>query len=317
MNYYSTSFDYIYTLHAHDINFQDLKPNQMAGHFWKSNEITRKAGLNSNLKNLYYKGIDVLNFYPRAYELSEKSDLEDFIEDFKTTKAISILKSFMNKTRKQPINEEMLLTAKHICERKIPLFTGEINNIQQRLKEAQKVYLNKNDNHEDYSIKLINDKEWEIIGEEEMKIYYSHMSKLERQKKIGFKVDKVKRSSSEIAKHTITNEQKTSDDSKIVTTTFQEVKRDAEEKEVIKEADLSKYIPEVKSLLEKIEASMGQYGLDGENNIWISKPGGLSRGRGILCVNNLNEVLGMLKICNQTILQKYIENPLIILGRKV
>lgn len=287
----------------------------MAGHFWKANEITRKAGLNNNLKNLYYKGIDILNFYPRAYELSEKTDLEDFIEDFKTTKAISILKSFINKTRKTPLNEEMLLTAKQICERKLPLFTAEINNIKQRLKEAQKTNIVNNDsNNEDCSIKLITDREWEVIGEEDMNVYYSHISKLERQKKIGFNTNNSKRSSSKIEKNNITAllHQGINEDSNLTTND-----KKKENKESAIDSDLSKYIPEIESLLKKIKASMGQFALDGENNIWISKPGGLSRGRGILCVNNLNEVLGMIKLCNQTILQKYIENPLLVLGRKV
>ena len=87
-----TSFDYIYPLKAADIKFVDLRPNQMAGHFWKANEITRKAGLTKNIRNLYFKGVNVDNFFPRAYELSEKNDLEDFIEDFKTSKALGILK---------------------------------------------------------------------------------------------------------------------------------------------------------------------------------------------------------------------------------
>ena len=81
------SFDYIYT----------LKPNQMSGHFWKASEITRKAGLLHNIKNLYYKGVNLDNFFPRSYELCERNDLEDFIEDFKTNKAISILKETLIK----------------------------------------------------------------------------------------------------------------------------------------------------------------------------------------------------------------------------
>ena len=32
------------------------------------------------------------DFYPRAYDLGEKIDVEDFIEDFKTSKAISLLR---------------------------------------------------------------------------------------------------------------------------------------------------------------------------------------------------------------------------------
>jgi tubulin monoglycylase TTLL3/8 len=48
------------------------------------------------------------------------------------------------------------------------------------------------------------------------------------------------------------------------------------------------------------------------------KPSGLSRGRGIKCINNLSEVLiGVKSGSNQYIIQKYIENPLTIMNKKV
>jgi len=61
-----------------------------------------------------------------------------------------------------------------------------------------------------------------------------------------------------------------------------------------------------------------QYGLNGEKNIWIVKPAGLSRGRGISCFRNLVEIQDYVKGKeSQWIVQKYLENPLIIHKRKV
>ena len=75
-------------------------------------------------------------------------------------------------------------------------------------------------------------------------------------------------------------------------------------------------MPEISEILEKLSKSLPQYDFSGTNNIWIVKPSGLSRGRGISCIDQLNDILTNIKLHNQTIIQKYIENPLIIKGRK-
>ena len=76
---------------------------------------------------------------------------------------------------------------------------------------------------------------------------------------------------------------------------------------------------------------MVQSKINDEQNLWIAKPGGLSRGRNIKLFNNFQEILNY---CNAVpdsagstfgkdvfgpktwIVQKYIENPLLILNRK-
>lgn len=61
-----------------------------------------------------------------------------------------------------------------------------------------------------------------------------------------------------------------------------------------------------------------QFDINGKGNVWIVKPAGLSRGRGIKLFNNLNEINEYLRSKeSQCIVQKYIENPLVVHGRKV
>ena len=112
-----TSFDFIYSLKSAKIHFEELKPNQMTNHFWKANNITRKAGLVENLRNLYFKGVVVDNFFPRAFKISERNDLEDFLEDFKTQKALGILKKCVESGGKN-CNKEMVETALNIIKKK-------------------------------------------------------------------------------------------------------------------------------------------------------------------------------------------------------
>jgi len=45
-------------------------------------------------------------------------------------------------------------------------------------------------------------------------------------------------------------------------------------------------LDKVTDLLGEYEKKFPQYNLTGHNNIWILKPAGLSRGRGITCYNN-------------------------------
>jgi tubulin monoglycylase TTLL3/8 len=79
-----------------------------------------------------------------------------------------------------------------------------------------------------------------------------------------------------------------------------------------------KLIEKSKTILETIKLKSAQYYLNGNKNIWIMKPSGLSRGRGIKCINSLGDVLGQVKGgCNQFVIQKYIENPLVIKKKKV
>ena len=66
-----------------------------------------------------------------------------------------------------------------------------------------------------------------------------------------------------------------------------------------------------------LRSKFPQMGIDGERNIWIVKPAGSSRGRGITLFKNLVEIIDLTKqIETQYIVQKYIESSLIMKARK-
>lgn len=83
---------------------------------------------------------------------------------------------------------------------------------------------------------------------------------------------------------------------------------------------------EIDRLLADLAGRSRQYRTDGCANIWILKPGGKSRGRGIRCVNKLADVHQLLasgrrkklsrKSNSAWIAMKYVENPLVINRRK-
>jgi len=69
--------------------------------------------------------------------------------------------------------------------------------------------------------------------------------------------------------------------------------------------------------LEGLKQKYPQFNLNGDKNIWIIKPAGSSRGRGIVLYKNLVEILDLCKQKeSQFIAQKYIENSVIVKSRK-
>ena len=240
--------------------------------------------------------MDIDNFYPRCYDLSERNDFEDFLENFKTTKVISLLKEFSENSQ----NENFFDSQKQKQKIKICM---EI--LKRKITEWNNPLLNRNS---------ISDKEWTIVSEEDSNLYLKEQRNLERTNKIS---SQIKRRNTETISNLIdnednlnVNENKNKEFNKGISNANNDNDNINSNSNEIK--DLCKF------LLRKIKEIQLQYEIDGKKNIWIMKPSGLSRGRGIKCFANLNEILQFIKKnSNQYMMQKYIENPLLILGRKV
>lgn len=91
----------------------------------------------------------------------------------------------------------------------------------------------------------------------------------------------------------------------------------ARRRELLPPAELQK----LSDILEQLRQRSPQWDLDGVHNIWIVKPAGKSRGRGIGCFNSLPDIrrhcqLERISPEDRYIVQKYIECPLVIKNRK-
>ena len=92
----SLRFDFKWTLKIKDIEYNKLKDNQIVNHYEKNSCLTSKVGICKNLKNLISSDLtEIDEFYPRCYDLEDYNEFEDFIEEFKFTKAEAIIKEFM------------------------------------------------------------------------------------------------------------------------------------------------------------------------------------------------------------------------------
>ncbi|KAM9277196.1 LOW QUALITY PROTEIN: tubulin tyrosine ligase 3-like [Morus bassanus] len=77
------------------------------------------------------------------------------------------------------------------------------------------------------------------------------------------------------------------------------------------------------ALLQHLAGRLPQLGMEGNHNVWILKPGAKSRGRGIVCAAQLEEVLRLAGGCvapsaraGEWVVQKYVERLLLIFGTK-
>lgn len=285
----SSFFDLKWTLRAKDVEMP-LEDYQIVNHFDKNTLLTTKVGLCHNLRNLiWFNNVDIDTFYPRSFDLIDAGEIADFTEDFKSVKAECILKDFyISGFKIQAVGEEKLLVALNICERRL-------RDLDELLDESNP------------ELSQVTPEEWEIIGTDELTPEMLAKKKHEAWfKRMMRKFDPNKKRKASKKKKEKVEEKKTNTDEQ---NKASDAEPETEEDKALKQR--------VMHTLEELRKRFPQFDINGNHNIWIVKPAGMSRGRGIRIFNNLAEIIDYAQCREQQyVAQKYIENPMIILNRK-
>ena len=308
----SPCFDLKWALKSKDIDHEALSQTQLVNHFPKAQAITTKVGLMHNLKNLiWFNNIDIETFYPRCYDLALQEEQDDFAQEYMAVKAESHLKKYIRELRESASSEEGEIKTT-VKERVLKL---SIKVTERRLKDLNELI----DDPTAFEM-LVSPEEWKILGSDELNEKKFQQKKHEdwlKQQNMPLppkpkkkKKKKKKRVASRLENGEMQEAQSSESDDDL---------EDDDEEDAIEKA-ISKKFPEYKKcvqLIEDLKKQFPQTSLNGERNIWIVKPAQSSRGRGITLMKNLIEIMEVAKQKEfQFIVQKYIENPLIIKNRK-
>jgi tubulin monoglycylase TTLL3/8 len=298
----SNYFDLKFTLAVSDIDFSALGIRQLVNHFKNSTCLTTKVGLLRTLRNCPFFANhyhDINDFFPRSYDLSNPVDVQDFLDDYHCLQAEAILKRLL---RKRQSNEMIKIN---------------IGVLKTLLTVIRKCGYNVDDSFID-STGFV---EEQCFTQVESKIIQHADEWLHREVR---EVDLNETTCPVEPIKSLLDQKKQGTDNT--------AKASAKQRKSLLKI-LSQLHPMdedhtdmVRMTLEKHHASASvQITINGShsNNLWILKPAGKSRGRGISVEQTLSGITRHIitesdsrNRLNQWVIQKYIENPLTIAKRK-
>ncbi|KAK9293902.1 hypothetical protein QLX08_011309 [Tetragonisca angustula] len=219
--------------------------------------FTSKVGLCSNVRQMhwYYEAGVANTLFPRCYNLCQGDQTHAFIEDFRFTACLGLLKWLVSK-----LNDE------GECAVRAPTGTVPLKALEFAIKRCSD-YISAQ-SHEDIDQEV--ERIWAHQWDQFISWYYQivHGQALFIRNNVPFQ----------------------------------------------------KFFLASKHILKKMKKYWPQIDMDGVMNVWIMKPGNKSRGRGIVLLNKLEDVMAKMNPSNKSdtryVIQKYIERPLLIHSTK-
>lgn len=286
----SQCWDLRYALWQRDLGeMNELDDGQVVNYFARNAELTSKVGLCNSLYNCCtLDRVDVNSFYPRCYDLTTPAQAEHFVEDFKLTWCRCLLRRFVelgglcapDGIAWKALPREVVQAALGVCRR-------QARSVDDSLDEALEP--------------AILDDEWTIVK------FWSLKTPGKRLEAMGAPKAKSSEPPQEATQEACADDVDLEEDAALEPT--QDCAGHVDEA----------LLAEVLYVLEELKRQLPQFGMDGHQNIWVLKPAGKSRGRGIQLSARLEKIqqvaLGRGAEA-RWIAQKYIENPLVVNGKK-
>ncbi len=278
-----------------------MSQNQLANHFKNSTCLTTKVGLLHTLQNCPFFAThfqDKNDFFPRSYDLSYKLHVQEFLDDYHCLEAETTLKRLMKRWESNSKNDmkinigvlKTLLSVIQKCTYDANDFVDVAGSIRDQcftLIQGRII-----ENADGWFYRKVNDRD--------LNVDICHVTSLK----------------------SLLVEKKQGEDEKTSAKHRKKLVNLLSQLELMDQY----HVNMIKTTLEKGRNSGSlQDSINGtqSNNIWILKPAGKSRGRGISVEHTLSGISKHIDAAsdsrnklNHWVIQKYIENPLTIAGRK-
>ncbi|XP_064605541.1 tubulin tyrosine ligase 3-like isoform X2 [Liolophura sinensis] len=301
------------------IDYRFLGREQMVNHYCKAGSFTTKVGLCVNMRNVpWYEQANPDVFFPRCYRLSHNEDKEAFIDDFRLTSCINIIKLVLKQAKDGPELEKEEVAKPTDSEDGAPPAPQKCDN-----PECAKLSEEGGTDTVCEHMKAVEDapltpKSSKAKTEEKKKKKKSVIVPLKALENSISECEQFLRSKNhdDIDDRDSTKELSPHNWNQLIQWFYML----AHEGGVIPNVPLE-MIRQCESLLNRLKTHCPQLEMDGAKNVWIVKPGAKSRGRGIVCYAKLEEMLKLvdshvMKKEGKFVVQKYIERPLLIYNTK-
>uniref|UniRef100_A0A2C9JEB0 ATP-grasp domain-containing protein n=1 Tax=Biomphalaria glabrata TaxID=6526 RepID=A0A2C9JEB0_BIOGL len=285
------------------IDYRFLTKDQMVNHYCKAGSFTTKVGLCINMRNVvWFDSTDHNTFFPRCYRLSHDEDKDAFVDDYRLTACMCIVK---------------------VAVRQTSSFPDHISEDEEEIKISDPPAAKPGDDDKK--------KENENTKTEEVETPLNPMGMTNKKRKKTRAIIPVRVLETAVyqCEKFLASKDHEDIDMPIQTGVLTEQQWDDliqwyyqlvhEEGSFINvPVDLVK---QCESLTRRLAQHCPQFEMDGIRNVWIVKPGAKSRGRGIICYEKLEDMLKLVssqvvKKDGKYVVQKYIERPLLIYNTK-